>query len=186
MVLREEKNYMNLLKIQIKQYGFAEAISRQTISAQKALKESVVGESKAVDSEAYMKRMKEEGKSKLFQEQLGGAFKGSSTLMGRTADRQDLAVGIHSKKDELNEVIITQMELRAELLEEGNKWTELQNQKEMLEPQVEKRDIMIEERKQLLLKKFKYKNDLENAQWAAAHFMNKEESEEDYLGKSHC
>ena len=173
----------DMLKIQMKQYGFAEAISRQTISAQKALKESVVGESKAVDSEAYMKRMKEEGKSKLFQEQLGGAFKGSSTLMGRTADRQDLAVGIHSKKDELNEVIITQMELRAELLEEGNKWTELQNQKEMLEPQVEKRDIMIEERKQLLLKKFKYKNDLENAQWAAAHFMNKEESEEDYLAR---
>ena len=153
----------DMLKIQMKQYGFAEAISRQTISAQKALKESVVGESKAVDSEAYMKRMKEEGKSKLFQEQLGGAFPGSSMLMGRTADRQDLAVGIHSKKDELNEVIITQMELRAELLEQGNKWTELQQQKEDMEMAVISKESLLEAKRGLVAKTFEYSDDLEKA-----------------------
>jgi len=83
------------LKLQMKQFGFAEAVSKEAFRANKALEESVLSEASTLDAREYGRR---KDKGSLFNK-LGGPFGGN------LAERQDMAVGIDSKTDELNEQI---------------------------------------------------------------------------------
>ena len=90
------------LKLQMKQYGFAEAVTKEAFRANKALEESVLSEASTLDARDYGRRA---DKGSLFNK-LGGPFGGN------LAERQDMAVGIDSKTDELNEQLNNLKEIR--------------------------------------------------------------------------
>jgi len=105
------------LKLQMKQYGFAEAISKEAFRANKALEESVLSEASTLDARDYGRRA---DKGSLFNK-LGGPFGGN------LAERQDMAVGIDSKTDELNEQINNLRELRILRMKEQGKRENIEN-----------------------------------------------------------
>ena len=90
------------LKLQMKQFGFAEAVTKETFRANKALEESVLSEASTLDARDYGRRA---DKGSLFNK-LGGPFGGN------LGERQDMAVGIDSKTDELNEQLNNLKEIR--------------------------------------------------------------------------
>ena len=90
------------LKLQMKQFGFAEAVTKEAFRANKALEESVLSEASTLDARDYGRRA---DKGSLFNK-LGGPFGGN------LGERQDMAVGIDSKTDELNEQLDNLKQIR--------------------------------------------------------------------------
>jgi len=90
------------LKLQMKQFGFAEAVTKEAFRANKALEESVLSEASTLDARDYGRRA---DKGSLFNK-LGGPFGGN------LGERQDMAVGIDSKTDELNQQLNNLKEIK--------------------------------------------------------------------------